>query len=266
MKNIKRNFRFVLLLIKLKLSHMMVFRFNFFGAFLADGLMFVVQILTFSIIFGQVDSIGGWGRGEMLIFIGTFSMINGLNMLIYFFGVITIPNKIQSGDLDHYLTKPVNPLFRITFENINLGSAPLLLLSGGIIAYGVNELDITVTFSLILGYAILTLLMTLLWYDMEVILRTLPFFFIAANAIDRLEGNLIELNLKVPGVIYKGVFKILFYFILPYGIMATIPTQALAGTLTPLGLLQALGVVTFFTIFTFWFWKIGLKNYKSASS
>ena len=245
---------------------MMVFRLTFFGAFFADGMLFVIQLLTFNIIFGQVDSIGSWGRGEMLIFIGTFSMINGLHMLIYFFGVLTIPGKIQSGDLDHYLTKPVNPLFQITFENVNLGSAPLLLLSGGIIAYGISELGISVTVPLILGYSALTLLMTLLWYDMEVILRTLLFFFIAANAIDRLETSLIDLNFKVPGVIYKGVFKILFYFVFPYGIMATIPTQALAGTLTPVGLLQALGVVTFFTIFTFWFWRLGLKNYKSASS
>ena len=130
----RRNLRFVWLLIKLKMSHMMVFRLNFFGAFFADGMLFLVQLLTFNIIFGQVDSIGDWGRGEMLIFIGTFSMINGLNMLIYFFGVIGIPEKIQSGDLDHYLTKPVNPLFRITFEKVNLGSAPLLLLSGAIVA------------------------------------------------------------------------------------------------------------------------------------
>ena len=254
------------MLIKLKLSHMMVFRLNFFGAFFADGMLFAVQILTFSIIFGQVDSIGGWGRGEMLIFIGTFSMINGLNMLIYFFGLGMIPDKIRTGEMDHYLTKPVSPLLRFTFENVNPGSAPLLLLSIGIIAFGVSEAGIDVSVPLILGYAILTLLMTLLYYDMEVILRTLSFFFIGTNAIGDIEGNLIELNFKVPGIIYQGGFKILFYFVLPYGIMATVPTQALAGTLTVGGLVQALGVVVFFTGFMLWFWRVGVRNYKSASS
>jgi len=262
----KRNLCFILLLIKLKLSHMMVFRLNFFGAFFADGIYFLMQLITFQIIFGQVDAIGDWGQGEMLIFIGTFSMINGLNMLIYFFGVIGIPEKIRNGDLDLYLTKPVNPLLRLTFENINPGSAPLLLLSGGIIAYGISVSEMEVTIPLMLGYAALTLLMTLLYYNMEIILRTLPFFFIGADAIDRLEGNLMELNFKVPGVIYQGAFKILFYFVLPYGIMATIPTQALSRTLTTAGLLQALGVVIFFTMFAQWFWRFGLRYYKSASS
>ena len=262
----RRNLSFIWLLIKLKLTHMMVFRLNFFGGFLADSTLFVVQILTFHIIFSQVDSIGDWGQGEMLIFIGTFSMINGINMLIYFFGINNIPEMIRSGDLDLYLTKPVNPLLRLTFENVNLGSAPLLLLSGGIIALGISTLGVEVTAPLLLGYIALVLLMALLYYDVEVILRTLPFFFIGSNAITRMEGNLLELNFKVPGIIYQGVFKILFYFVLPYGIMATIPTQAIAGTLTTAGLLQALGVVVFFTVFTLWFWKLGLKNYKSASS
>jgi len=267
--SIKRSLRFIWLLIKLKLSHMMVFRLNFFGVFFADGALFVMQLLTFQLIYSRVDSIGGWSRGQMLIFIGTFSMINGLNMLIYFFGVLGIPDKIKEGVLDHYLTKPMNALLRLSFENVDPGSAPLILLSAAIIAYGARVAGVTVTAPTLLLYTALVLLMTLLWYDMEVILRTLSFFIIAANAInpiDQLEGSLLTLNFKIPGVIYKGFFKLLFYFVLPYGIMATIPTQALTGALTPLGFSYALGVVILFTAFTFWFWRFGLRHYKSASS
>jgi len=103
-------------------------------------------------------------------------------------------------------------------------------------------------------------------YTMELILRTIPFFTVAANAITELEGPLLELNFKIPGVLYKGAFKILFYFILPYGVMATVPTQFITGTLSLPGLLQALGVVTVFTVLALRFWRFGLKHYKSASS
>jgi ABC-2 type transport system permease protein len=264
--NIKRNTRFILLLLKLRLSHMMVFRFGFFGAFFADGISFIMQLVTFGVIYSQVDGIGDWSRGQMLIFIGTFSMINGLNMLIYFFGVLGIPDKIRGGELDHYITKPMSPLLRLTFENINPGSAPLLLLSGMIIAYGVSVEGVILTPGLLLAYSALTLLMTVLWYDMEIILRTIPFFVISAAAIDNLEGDAIELNFKVPGVLYKGALKILFYFVLPYGIMSTVPTQLLSGALSAAGLWQAVGVVLFFTAFTLCFWRLGLRNYKSASS
>ncbi|MDR1065778.1 MAG: ABC-2 family transporter protein [Oscillospiraceae bacterium] len=260
------NLKFIGLLIKLKLSHMMVFRLSFFGAFFSDAALFVMQLAAFQAIYGQVDAIGGWSRGQMLIFIGTFSMINGLSMLICFFGIVNIPDKIRGGDLDLYLTKPVNPLLRLTFENINLGSAPLLFLSGGIVAYGAAVEGAAVTMPLILAYSALTLLMALLYYDIDLIMRTLPFFFIGTNAINRMTDALVILNFRVPGVIYKGVFKVLFWFVLPYGIMATVPTQALTGTLTPLGLLYALGIVALFTAFALRFWRFGLTRYKSASS
>lgn len=261
-----RNIRFILLLIKLKLSHLMVFRLSFFGAFFADGTLFLVQLLAFNVIYGQVDAIGDWSRGQMLIFIGTFSMINALNMLIYFFGILTIPQKIRTGGLDLYLTKPVNPLLRLTFENVNPGSAPLILLSAGIIAYGIAVEQASVTLPLLLAYGALVLLMTLLWYDMELILRTIPFFVISMSAIERLEGEMLELNFKIPGVLYKGVFKIIFYSIAPYGIMATVPTQLITQTLSPAGLCSAVVTAAAFTAFALWFWKFGLRHYKSASS
>ena len=265
----RRNLRCIRLLIQLKLSRMMMFRLSFFGAFFADAELFIVQLATFEVIYGQVDTIGGWGRGQMLIFIGTFSMINGLNMLIFFFGVAGIPGKIKEGGLDYYITKPVNALMRLTFESADPGSIPLILVSGLIIARGIGAAGIAVTVPRMLLYGALVLLMTLLWYDMEVLLRSLSFFFIVVSDVDpieRLEGHLLNLNFKVPGVIYKGFFRVLFCFLLPYGIMATVPTQALSGTLTPLGLLQAVGVVVCFTVLTLWFWRFGLRHYRSASS
>ena len=261
-----RNVRFILLLIKLKLSRMMVFRLSFFGAFIADGMLFVTQLAAFGVIYGHVDGIGDWSRGQMLIFIGTFSMINGLNMFIYFFGVLAIPSLVREGGLDHYVTKPVNALLRITFENVNFGSAPLLVLSGLIVAYGVNMEGVSVSPGLLAAYILMTLLMTLLYYDMEIILRSVTFFVISANAIERLEGDMIMLNFRIPGVFFRGVLKVLFYFALPYGIMATVPTQLISGTLTLPGLLHALCVTAAFTAFALVLWKIGLKNYKSASS
>ena len=118
----KNNFKFLTELMKLRLSHIMTFRLGFFGPFFIDTSYFLVQLFAFEAIYGHVDKIRGWGHGEILVFVGTFSLINALNMIIYFFGVISIPEKIQTGELDLYLTKPVNPLLRITFDAL-LGRA-----------------------------------------------------------------------------------------------------------------------------------------------
>ncbi|HEX3022576.1 MAG TPA: ABC-2 family transporter protein [Lachnospiraceae bacterium] len=261
-----RNLRFIKELIKLRMSRLMMFRLGFFGPFFVDGTLFIVQLIVFQAIYSNVDTIGGFGRGEMIIFIGTFSLINALNMVIYFFGVITIPDKIRSGDLDLYLTKPVNPLLRITFENVNPGSIPLLIFSVAIIIYGVNACDIQVSILRVVGYLGFVLIMTVLFYDVEVIIRTITFFVISAVNLTRLEDAGIELCMKMPGTILKGVFKILFYCILPYGVMATIPTQYLTGTISREGILFGVAIVVIFTVFTLSFWRWGVKHYNSASS
>ncbi|NLV57287.1 MAG: ABC transporter permease [Clostridiales bacterium] len=262
----RRNLRLIHLLIKYKFSRMMAFRVSFFGAFLSDGALFLIQLLTFEAVYSQVDSIGGWSRGHMILFVGTFSMINALNMLIYFFGIVDLPGKIRRGDLDQYLTKPMNPLLRLTFENVNPGSFPLVILSVLILCYGLSVAGIRVSLGLILGYASLVLLMTLLWYDLELILRTIPFLVISADGIMRLEEQMLQFSFKVPGVLYKGIMRLLFYFILPYGIMSTVPTQFITRSLEAGSLWAAVATVLFFTWFALWFWRFGLRKYQSASS
>lgn len=262
----KRNIRFILMLFKMKLSKMMVYRLSFFGGTFVDGSLFLLWLLMFNAIYSQVDSIGGWSRGQATIFLGTFSLLNAINMTIYFFGVIGIPSKIKSGELDHYLTKPINPLLRITFENINLGSAPLIFFSIGIIAYGVSMQRMAIHAGTLVLYILFIILMAILYYDMELILRTIPFFVISASSIERLEVAAFDLCMRVPGVLFKGAFKVLFYFILPYGIMATIPTQIITNSVSGTMIAISAVVVAAFTVFAQWFWQFGLKNYKSASS
>jgi len=220
----------------------------------------------FAVIYGQVDAIGDWNQGQMLIFFGTFSLINSLHLTIFCFGLVDIPRKIREGLLDLYLTKPGNPLLRLTFENMDPGSALLVLFSAGIIGWGTVKDGVTLTPLLLMGYIGLVLCMTLLWYDVFLILRTLSFFIVSTSAIERLEGDVITLNFKLPGTVYKGFVRILFWTALPYGVMATVPAQWLTGTWTLYRLLYALGVAAFFTVFALWFWRFGLKRYKSASS
>lgn len=264
--SLTKQLKFMAKLLKMKLQRNMAFRFSFFGVFFVDGSLFLIQVLMYSAIYTQVESIGGWDGPEMLFFIGTFSLLNALNMALYFFGVITIPYKIKSGELDLYITKPVNSLFHLSFESMDVGSIPLVLASIGLVIYAATGMDASITVLSITGYIFLVLLMLVLYYDIEVILRTIPFFVIQATSIERLEGEMLIMCMRIPGTLFKGVFKVLFYLILPYGIMATVPTQFFAGTLTLPGLIYSIAVVTAFTAFTQAFWKFGLKNYKSTGS
>lgn len=261
-----RQIRLIWHLFVMKLKRNMAFRFSFFNGFFVDGSMFALQLATFSAIYANVDTIGGWARGETMLFVATFSMVNALNMLLFFFGLNGLADKIKSGDLDNYLTKPLSPLVRLSFENIDMGSLPLVALSVILIIYAVGELNAPVSAGRVIAYAGMTALMTVLWYDIMLLLRSLPFFVISAGAALNIENALLDMAMKIPGSAFRGVSKVVFMFILPYGLIATVPVEVITGMLSPAAIVYSIAIVALFTCLALYAFKTGVKHYKSASS
>ncbi len=266
MTGFQKNCRVVRELIRLRFQNLMMFRLGFFGPFFVDGSMFAIQLLVFRAVYSNIDRIGSWGEGEVILYIGTFSLLNAVSMVICFFGVIDIAPKIQSGEMDLYLTKPVSPLLRLTFEKVNPGSVPLVAMSVLIIIYGAWKARIELTAGKIAAYLFWFAVMELLYYFMEVLMRCIAFFTVSTAKMERLEEAGLDLCMKLPGIALYGVWKLIFYCFLPYGIMATLPVQSMVGEMSwKLGLF-GIAVVGFFGGLTCFTWKKGVRRYNSASS
>ena len=263
---IRKNMRVLRELFYLRFHGIAVFRLDFFAPFFVDGSLFLIQLLAFGVVYSNVETIGSWGKGEMILYIGTFSLLNAVNMTIYFFGTNAIPQKIRSGELDLYLSKPVSPLFRLTFENISPGSIPLILMSICIIAFGVSKLERGLTLAGLASYLFWIVLMEILYYEMEILIRSVSLYVVSMARVEQLEEAGIDLCMKLPGIALHGVYKVIFYLILPYGIMATLPVQSMVGEMTPQRAVYGIGVVVLFTVITCAMWTRGLKHYNSASS
>lgn len=262
----KKNFRVLRELIRIRFQGLMMFRLGFFGPFFVDASLFVVQLIVFQAVYGNVDRIGTWGEGEMILFIGTFSLINALSMITFSFGVRQIPEKIRKGDLDLYLTKPVSPLFRITFEQVNPSSIPLLLMSFCIIGYGINRAGILLYAGTVFVYFGWIIIMTILYYDMMVLMRSVCFYLVTNARLEQLEDAALELCRKLPGIAFYGIYRIIFCFLLPYGIIATLPVQSMIGEMGWKEVLHGIIVTIVFTGLTVYVWKNGVRHYNSASS
>ena len=262
----KKYCRILKELIRIRFQNLMMFRLGFFGPFFVDGSLFAVQLIVFHAVYENVYAIGSWGQGEMLLFIGTFSLLNALSMFLCFFGINTIPYKVRNGEMDLYLTKPVSPLFRLTFEQINPGSFPLVIMSVLIILYGASRTERSFTCEDVTAYLFWVTLMLFLYYELEVLIRSLSFFIISTVRLEQLEGACIEMCMKLPGIAFYGFYKFLFYCALPYAILATYPVQSLIGEMTAVQAAYGLFVLATFTGLTAFLWKTGIRHYNSASS
>ncbi len=266
MKSVRKNLCVLRELFYLRFHGLTVFRLDFFGPFFVDGSLFFIQLLAFNAVYSNVDAIGSWGRGEMILYIGTFSLLNAISMTIYFFGVIQIPHKVRSGELDLYLSKPVSPLFRLTFENVSPGSIPLIFMSAAIIVYGVSHLNLKPTMAQTAAYVFWIAIMAVLYYEMEVIIRSVSLYIVSMTRMEQVEEASIDLCMKLPGIAFYGVYKVIFYLILPYGIMATLPVQSMIGEMNWRTAVYGIGIVILFSVITAVVWKQGLRHYNSASS
>ncbi len=266
MEKLKRHVRLLKMFFSFRLSNRMIYRASFWTAVFVDVSLFLIQLAVFSVLFYDVDSINGWNKYQMVFFVGTFTIIDGLDMFLYFFGVIGIPAKIREGKLDIYLTKPVNTLFWLTFENMDIGS--LFTCIPGIIMVVTASvmLGIRITLRRVLGYILLLLMMIALLYNLMLIIRCLAFFFIKTGALDELEGELIGFSFRVPGIVFRGVAKFVVYVLLPYALLATIPAQFFTDSLSGGMWLLVIGLAAAFTLLAQWVWRLGLKHYGSASS
>lgn len=263
---LKKYFGFYGRLFKLNISLKLVYNVNFWVGFFSDLAGFLILLATFSVIYSNVDTINGWNKYQMIFFLGSFIIVDSLIMSLVFIGVASLPGRIRSGDLDYILLKPINTRFYASVIKLNPGF--LLNSFYGIILliYSSFKLNIQISSIKILGYIFLLFLSFIIYYATIFSLRCLAFWFVRIDGIAKLEEELIYFAYRTPGVSYKGVIRILLFTILPFGVIATIPTQFFTEIMSFQHVLFSVSLCMAYMLFSSILWKKGLKKYSSASS
>lgn len=260
----KRTLRVLLQLLRLQLSSSMAYRYSFWAAAIGDSIMFLLQLVMFAVIARQ-GGVGGWTGDHLKVFVGSFLALNGLEMATYFFGTIRLPDKIRTGMLDLALVKPVNPLLYVTFGSPNLGSAAMIPMGLALVVWGAARLNM-LTPGRIAAYAAAFLLMAVLLFSLLLLLRDLSFWLTRVNTMNDLEGVLVESSYRLPAPAIEGGLKVVLYVLLPYGLLANLPAEAVFGGISPLGWAIGVAVTAVFLALAVGLWKRGLRRYDSASS
>jgi len=260
----RRYLRLMIILMKYKLSRSMIYSLNFWIAFFVDFLLFIFQILAFASIYRFIDTINGWTLHQMFIFIGTFSIVDSICMGTWFFGLLSMPEKIRTGTLDIMIVKPMDTQFYITCDSFNPGSLFGIITGSLMVSYGMVNGGFSVSPTRIAGYILLVLMMNMLMYSLFLLVRTTAFFFIKIDALTQAEESLVEFAFRIPGTAFKGISKFIFMVFIPYGLIATVPTEFITNLLDMKEWTAVISITAFFFIVSRLFFKLGLSRYSSA--
>lgn len=251
--------------IKNTLIRDMEFRMNFFMWGFAMLVEFGIHFLFFHNLYGNVEEIAGWNRYEWLFYLGFVQMILAVFMVFLFPNLVALPWKINSGELDYLLLKPVNTQFLVSLGNMNFGYLVNIVAGGILVSYGSSRLHLRIDIQVAAGTLFFAFTGTLILYSIFFNFSIMAIWLKKADFASSLFFNLWSF-MRQPSSVYGDIPGLFLTYFLPVLLICTPSAEILLGRAGLTSLSFA------FLISLAWFcgsvllWKKAVKRYSSSGS
>lgn len=262
-----RYFRLILKFLRASIQQEMAYSFNFFIQLIYSLLNLGVGLAGVGIIYNQVQSIQGWNYASTLALLGIYlsvSAIRGLFIGPSLEAMAGMEGEIMQGKFDFTLLRPVNLQFLASFRYWQPFALLDLLMGIGVTVRAVTlpgsqiAFPHLVSFILAMTAALVVLYATLLAFSSLV-------FWSPGFLFTWVFDGLFQLA-RYPIDLYPGWSKFVLSWVIPVGIVTTIPAKALSGNANYPELVLALILAGAMYIGASILFKFGAKRYASASS
>ncbi len=245
----------------------LAYRANFGISLLSAALNLGTGVLGIIVLFGQVESVQGWTLASTLALLGVYLVVGALRNL--FIGpsldaLAGMDGEIWTGKFDFTLLRPVDVQFLASFRYWRPLALIDLALGLGVLGMAVARLGQSptaahlATFLVTLGAGVTVLYAVLLAFTALVLWSPGFFFTWAFDAVFQMA--------RYPVGLYPGWLRLALTWVVPVGIMTTVPAQALTGELPAGTLLGSLALALALLTGASALFRTGLRRYASASS
>lgn len=244
----------------------LAYRANFWISLLHSVINLGVGIFSLQILFHQTETIRGWNQAQALSLLGVYLIISALRGL--FIGpsldaLAGIGQEIWNGNFDFSLLKPVPVQFLVSIRFWNFYALLDLLFGMGVLAFAIHQANHIIVINLLLFLPALISAVVIL-YSLLLAFTALTFWspgFLFTWVFD----SLFQLA-RYPVTIYPAWLRMILTWVVPVGVMTTIPVQTLHGKI-PAGMLGWIILVAGSLLTaSSWFFHCAVKRYSSASS
>lgn len=226
-------------------------RFSFF-------LIFIIALLM------QARQLAGFGLHQTLLFFMTFNLVDITSQFLLR-GTYAVRSMIDGGQIDLFLTQPVNTLFRIASDIIDLLDLatliPVLVVLGIVIA----KLETPITVGGFLIYLVLCLNALLIAFSIHVAIIALSIITQEISSQIWVYRDLMTMG-RFPVDIYSANIQFVLTFIIPIAVMISFPAKVLIGVLSGQWVIVSFIIGAAFLFASLKFWQYALKNYTSVST
>ncbi len=247
------------------LKNEMIYRANFAIAVGMDIVFMGVNVVFFAIVYGNVETIGGWTFHQTLILVGSVGVVRELAYLTFRQGFLQLGDYVRTGNFDVMLTAPMATFVHLAFRHVSLTESLGEGLMGlFLVGYGFAHLDAASWISVPL-YLLMLFNSLVIYYAFSLTVNSMVFWLVKSQELNTVVYYFMN-TARYPREIYHGLGKAFFTFIVPSSLIATTPASILAGRAEGnlVGLSIGVAVVLLCLGLSVWNWS--LHYYSSASS
>lgn len=233
------------------------------------SIFLIGKILRFVFFFGFLyflvtgtKTLAGYSRDQAIFFYLTFNLVDIVSQF-FFREVYRFRPMIVKGDFDYVLSKPMNPLFRSLLggaDVVDLITIPPVIMA---LVYFGSRLD--PTFLGVTIYLVLLLNAFVISAAFHIVILSLAIITAEIDHTVMIYRDIVSLG-RLPIDIYKEPLKGFLMYIIPVGIMVTLPARSLLGLSSVSAITVAFMVGITILFLSLKFWNFALKKYSSASS
>jgi len=245
----------------------MSFKLNFLLWMLVEVLWFMGQIVFIEVVFSYVGAIGGWSKWEVVLLIGTHQLIGQVFQAFFYMNLANLPELVRTGRMDFMLLMPVDTQFLVSLKQFGMDNVVNAFVGAGFVVFSLWKLAIMPSVAQFLLYAAAVCCGTLIHYCVMLVFSTASFWMVRSQGLIYGYYSLFNIG-RYPDTIYRGLFKLVFSWLVPIIIVANIPARLLIHAAeNPLPTMLQLVAATLFMLgSTRLMWNAALRHYSSASS
>jgi ABC-2 type transport system permease protein len=221
-------------------------------------------LFTLDVVYTRTQTLGGWRAGEAIVLIGTFTIVSGLLATFVEPNVTWFNQRIESGQIDEVLLRPVSSLFLASLGRHAPAGLVQVLAGLAVVAWGMRDLATGFAVGNGLAWLLLLLISFALTWATRVLIAMLA-LWVPGLALDVVYGGVWQFG-RYPVPMYRQPARFVLTWVLPFAFITTLPARALTrGVSIPVllgSLLLGAGVVALAHLA----WAAGLRRYTSATS
>ncbi|MBI5353389.1 MAG: ABC-2 family transporter protein [Chloroflexi bacterium] len=243
----------------------MQYRINFFIQLLQSFISVATGLIGLSLVFGQVTTLAGWSRSELLAVMGVHLLMGGVIRSLIQPNMERLMDDVRNGTLDFALTKPADAQTLVSVREFRFWQLVDVIVGIVIISLAFYELKGTLGFLQLLGFLAALIMGGVMLYCVWLMVTSISFWVIRVQEISNLFEGLYAAG-RWPVGIYPDWLRTGLTFLVPVAFAVTVPAEALTNRLSGTSLLFALGMTVLFVFLARGLWLLGLSNYSGASS